>query len=132
MSKLNELFSYIKSNETEKAMKLIESDSKIINEYSYGVTPFQYAIECKNESIALELLKSDQLNVHLKDNLDSSCLELAIESKMSKLVEALCARYSKQQLKDLDFRANHQETLLTYSLKIGDTDTTKALMKGLF
>jgi hypothetical protein len=127
MSEFLQLFSDIRSGEVAKVNDLLATDSSLINKFMYGVTPLMYSIECQNEEISLELVKSSGLDLTLTDNLGSGYLEKAVEYRMYKIVEALCPRVDKAIINGT---VMDTETLLTHSIKIDDLNTSLALING--
>ena len=124
---LIELFNEIKKDNLDNFRKILAAKPNLINKYLYGATPFLYSIECSSHNIALELALNSNTDFELKDNVDNSSLEKAIENKMYKIVEIIC-KNSK------DFNRNNimenNETLLTNCLKMEDTNVSVALING--
>ncbi len=127
---LFELFDTIRNDDFNSFKTLINTNPSLINEYLYGVTPLLYSIECKSEKISMELCLNGLTDFELKDNVETSCLEKAIENKMYKIVEIICKNSTKK------FNRNNLmdngETVLTNSLKMDDQNVTLALLNGKF
>ncbi len=125
---LFELFDTIRNDDFNSFKTLINTNPSLINEYLYGVTPLLYSIECKSEKISMELCLNGLTDFELKDNVETSCLEKAIENKMYKIVEIICKNSTKK------FNRNNLmdngETVLTNSLKMDDQNVTLALLNG--
>lgn len=124
----NALFEFIKNGNLDKCLELLNRKPKLLNTHYYGVTPLMYSIECQFEEIALELCQFPGVDLSLKDNLDSSLMEKAIEYKMFRVVEYLCQNFT--QLKNEQIYLPNGETYLTYAIKNGDESTVNALIKG--
>ncbi len=127
---LFELFNTIRNDDLNSFKTLINTNASLINEYLYGVTPLLYSIECKSEKISMELCLNGLTDFELKDNVETSCLEKAIENKMYKIVEIICKnstrKFNRNNLMD------NGETVLTNSLKMDDQNVTLALLNGKF
>lgn len=124
---LFELFNEIRNDNRVEFRRLINENPNLINEYLYGVTPLLFSIECNSSDIALDLCSHDQTNFDLKDNVENSCLEKAIENKMYKVVEIICQKVTFNK----NYFLENQETLLTNSLKTNDQNVPIALIKGI-
>jgi ankyrin repeat protein len=124
------LFDEIRNGNLAKVREIIETNPTLINKYLYGATPFLYSLECSNQDIAFELALNPNLDFELKDNLDICCLEKAIESKMYKIVEIISRVSKKHDMNNIILSNN--ETFLTNSLKMNDTQVSIALIKGGF
>ncbi len=125
---LFELFNIIRTDDLNSFKSLINTNPSLINSYLYGVTPLLYSLECKSEKITMELCQNSLADLELKDNVETSCLEKAIENKMYKIVEIICKNITNK------FNRNNLmengETLLTNSLKLDDQNVSIALIKG--
>jgi ankyrin repeat protein len=127
---LIEIFRAIKQNDLTIVKQLASRNSQKLNDYLYGVTPFLYSIECKNEDIALELLQVSTVNPLLKSNVGTTSLEKAIFNKMYKLTEILIGKYKKS---DLNMPlAISGETYLTLALKTNDSNTINLLLSNFY
>lgn len=124
---LFELFNEIKNDNLVEFRRLINENPNLINEYLYGATPLLFSIECNSSDIAMDLCLHDQTNFELKDNVENSCLEKAIENKMYKVVEIVCKKVKFNK----NYLLENQETLLTNSLKMIDQNVPIALIKGI-
>lgn len=122
------LFEYVKCQNLDKCLEILHQKPKLLNMHYYGVTPLMYSIECQAEEIALQLCQYPGSDLSLKDNLDSSLLEKAIEYKMFTVVEYLCQNL--KQLNQDEIFLDNGETYLTYAIKNGDEKTVKSLIKG--
>lgn len=122
------LFDLIKRGNLEKCLEIVSKKPNLLNMHYYGVTPLMYSIECQMEEIALEFCRYPGINLSLKDNLDSTLLEKAIEYKMFQVVEYLCQNSKKPNIDQIYLE--NGETYLTYAIKNGDEQTIKALIKG--
>ena len=127
MENFLQLFSDIKNGDSLKVKSSIESSPTWLNKFIYGVTPLMYAIECGNEEISLELCQNPNADFTLTDNFDMSYLQKAVEAKLPKLVELLLSKIKRSNLNDM-FIDN--ETLLTYSIKMNDPNTSLAFING--
>jgi hypothetical protein len=129
MSTIYSLFNEIKQGNNDKVKTIIKQDSKLLNKYLYGANAFIYSIECGREEIAIELASqmkgSSEFNS--KDNLNRSCLEIAIHNKLDKTVEYICSNLKPDQLNRI--QEDNGETYLTQSLKEND-QISLALING--
>ncbi len=126
---LVELFKSIKNDNLSKVKEILNDRPSLINEYLYGVTPLHYSIECQNEKIALELCQHPKIQLNFKDNLNESCIQKAIESKMYNLVQKLSKLDKSISLNEI---LANQETLLTNCIKLGDNEAVISLINGIF
>ena len=124
----NELFKEIKLGNVDQVTEIIQNQPNLLNRYFYGVTPLMYSIECEQEEVALSLCQTPGIDLNLKDNLDSSLIEKAIEYKTFRVVEYLCKNIKKPFVNDTYFE--NGETYLTSAIKSGDDQTTIALING--
>ncbi|RNA35640.1 kinase D-interacting substrate of 220 kDa-like protein [Brachionus plicatilis] len=124
----NVLFEYIKSGNLDKCLEIVNKNPGLLNMHYYGVTPLMYSIECQTEEIALEFCRFPGINLSLKDNLDSTLFEKAIEYKMFRVVEYLCQNSRKPNINDIYL--DNGETYLTFAIKSGDEQTLRALVRG--
>ena len=125
---LFELFNEIRNDNVGNFKQILSENPSLINEYLYGVTPLLYSIECNSPNIAMDLCLCGQADMDLKDNVENSCLEKAIENKMYKIVEIVCknSNFDKKMMLD------NKETLLTNTLKMNDQNVSIALINGKF
>lgn len=125
---LFELFNVIREDNVSEFQKLITNHPDLLNEYLYGVTPLLYSIECNSQNISMEICMNTQTDFSLKDNIENSCLEKAIENKMYKIVEVICKNSTDKP--DMNKFLENGETLLTNSLKMNDQNICLALING--
>ena len=125
--KIIELFSEIKSGNEIKTSEILARNSFLINQYLYGVTPLLFSIECGQEKVALSLCRKFSADFYLRDNMNVTPLERAIEAKLYKIVEEIII---KSRTKDLDEFYIGAETILTKTLKSEDQNISIALIKG--
>jgi hypothetical protein len=123
------LFDEIRNGNLEKIKEILFADQNLVNKYLYGVTPFLYSLECGNQDISLEMIQNSKVDFSLRDNSEVCCLEKAIASRMYKIVELICKNSKKLDM-DKEILSNN-ETLLTNSIKIKDTQVSIALIKGI-
>lgn len=126
---LSELFQEIKNGSLSKVRDIVSNEPNIVNEYYYGVTPLMYSIECEKEDIALELSQNPKIDFSLKDNLESSPLEKAIEYKMYKIIAIISKKIKKSVLNEA--LINEVETYLTSSIKADHTASSVSLINGI-
>ena len=124
-----ELFNEIKNDNLNNVKRILQSKPNLINSYLYGVTPLLYAIECGHENLAIELCKLTKGNLNLTDNDDCTCLEKAIEKNFLGLVDYICKNNKEPNLNDI---LSNDETYLTFSIKLGNSDVTISLLKSKF
>jgi hypothetical protein len=125
---LVEIFQSVKENKFKLFQEQITKNKTLINDYLYGATLLFYCIESNRETFALDLLNYEETDVHLKNNVDVSCLEKAMENKLYAIAENLLKRYTKKDIdKCLDYDG---ETLLTTSIKHYDECCTLMLIEG--
>lgn len=126
--KIIELFSEIKSGNVSKVKELCSANANLVNQYLYGVTPLLYSIECNQAEVAVALCSIPDIDLSLCDNLNTSPLERAIETRSFKIVDEIVRRTKKTQLNN--WLIDDVETLLTSSLKSGDDEISIALING--
>jgi hypothetical protein len=124
---LFELFDNIKYDNIVEFRRIINENPNLINKYLYGVTPLLFSIESDRNNIAIDLCLNDQTDFELKDNVEKSCLEKAIEHKMYTVVEIICKKLKFNK----EYFLENKETLLTNSLKMNDQNVSIALIKGI-
>ena len=123
------LFDEIRKGNLEKIKEILVADPNLVNKYLYGVTPFLYSLECGNQEISLEMVQNSKVDFSLRDNSDVGCLEKAIDSKMYKIVEIVCKMSIKLEMDKVILSNN--ETFLTNSIKMNDSQVSIALINGI-
>jgi hypothetical protein len=122
------LFQLVDANKFNQFQERVSENRSSINEYLYGATLLFYCIESNKEKFGLELLKYEETDVHLKNNVDLTCLEKAMENRLFDLAKGLLGRYTKA---DIDRLIEYDgETLLTTSIKTFDENFTLMLLEG--